>query len=77
MNDKIKAPWSKELVDRLNQYQKCNRYHPYTCGYCRDKHGIRFIKDKDGNLIKEPFDFPCYRWPEVIILGRELVATEK
>ena len=46
MSDIIKTPWSKELVDTLNKYQKCGAVHPYTCGDCRDKMK-RFATDGD------------------------------
>jgi len=28
----MKAPWSKEEVDRLARFQTDPRFHPYTCG---------------------------------------------
>ena len=28
----VRTPWPRELVDRLNEYQKNGRFHPYTCG---------------------------------------------
>lgn len=29
---KIKAPWTQEQVDALNNYQKSGMFHGYTCG---------------------------------------------
>lgn len=31
------APWTKEQVDKLNDFQKKGEYHPFTCpggGHC-------------------------------------------
>lgn len=27
-----KAPWTKEIVEALNIYQRHGRFHPFTCG---------------------------------------------
>jgi hypothetical protein len=33
----IKAPWSDDIIVRLNAYQVAGVFHPYTCGndHCR------------------------------------------
>lgn len=28
---KIKAPWTDEQVEKLNDFQTCGRVHPFTC----------------------------------------------
>lgn len=33
---KIYSPWSYEEVDNLNERQKINTMHPYTCLKCGD-----------------------------------------
>lgn len=35
MMNKIEAPFTDEQVDLLNAYQRSGRFHPYTCGQCR------------------------------------------
>lgn len=30
----IKAPWTEEQVQRLNEWQQDSRFHPFTCGKC-------------------------------------------
>jgi hypothetical protein len=32
---KIRPPWTQEQVNALNQRQKNQAYHPYTCGGSR------------------------------------------
>src|ERR1035441_7808567 len=81
MSDLIKAPWPKELVEKLNQYQKCGSYHPYTCGYCRDRYGTTLVKNEKGDLIRASDDW--FDWDlekkkkEIIHNERALIATEK
>ena len=29
--EQIKAPFSQEQVDKLNQFQKTGKFHPFTC----------------------------------------------
>ena len=31
MTDTIRAPWTQEQVDRLNEYQRAGAFHPFTC----------------------------------------------
>jgi hypothetical protein len=77
MTDMIKPPWSKELVDKLNENQHSGIYHPYTCGNCRDKYGIYYARNKQTGferhmtILGKPTEDE-----EVIIHDRELVATE-
>jgi hypothetical protein len=72
-------PWSQVVVDKLNERQKDGRFHPYTCGNCRGKLGVRFYKLPDGSLTREfPPDFKSWEgenWKLVHIEDRELVAT--
>jgi len=68
---RILAPWSDELVNRLNDYQRCGGGHPYTCGTCRDKYHTRFIV-KNGKLVYAPNEYGEH----VVIMDRELVATQ-
>jgi hypothetical protein len=28
----VKAPWTKEQIDKLNAHQQNGQFHPYTCG---------------------------------------------
>jgi hypothetical protein len=81
MNEEPKityAPWPKEVVDKLNEYQHNLGCHPYTCGWCRDKLGVWFVKQNDGTLIPEPlnYDRSGDGWKKIICLDRELIATE-
>lgn len=32
MADVIRAPWTQDIADALNRYQRGGRYHPFTCG---------------------------------------------
>ena len=34
--EKIKAPFTKEQVEALNNFQKDGRFHPFTCGSPED-----------------------------------------
>lgn len=52
--DIAKAPFTPEQVESLNDYQKSGAMHPFTCGYCRDRLGIHFVRAEDGSL--QPFD---------------------
>lgn len=79
MSDILKTPWPKEVVDKLNEYQKSGKFHPYTCGHCRDKYGTRFIRNEKGELVKEPADFKSWEgdnWKQVVLMERNLIATE-
>lgn len=40
----IYTPWTEEQVKNLNNYQKREDVHEYTCGYCRKA----LIATKDG-----------------------------
>ena len=39
MSGKIVAPWTRQQVDALNDYQAAGWMHPFTCGHCRDTLG--------------------------------------
>jgi len=73
----INPPWSDEVVQKLNENQHNGRFHPYTCGNCRDKLGIWFLRQDDGSLIPEPkgYDRGGDGWKKIVCLDRELVAT--
>lgn len=30
--DIVRAPWSQEVADALNAFQRAGRFHPFTCG---------------------------------------------
>jgi hypothetical protein len=30
--DIIRAPWTQEVADALNAFQRAGRFHPFTCG---------------------------------------------
>lgn len=51
--DIVRAPWSKDQVASLNEFQVSGAMHPFTCGYCRDNYGTRFIQQDDGTLRPE------------------------
>jgi hypothetical protein len=35
VGEQIKAPWTQEQVESLNEYQRSGVMHPFTCGHCR------------------------------------------
>lgn len=74
----ITTPWSDELVKLLNESQYDGKHHPFTCGECRDKLGIWFVRQDDGSLIPEPpgYDRSGDGWKKIVCLDRELVATK-
>lgn len=74
--DIIRAPWSKELVDLLNRYQKSNGVHPYTCGFCRNNLGVWFVKDKNGDERRVSVCYEPKEGETIFFKDRELVATE-
>lgn len=43
--DHVSAPWTDEQVKNLNEYQKFEIGHPFTCT-C--KHGVSLVATKDG-----------------------------
>lgn len=46
----IEAPWSQDIVDRLNAQQKANVFHPYTCGNCRED----LVATENGWICSSP-----------------------
>lgn len=42
----IVAPWSDQQVRDLNAYQRDGRFHPFTCGACRDADTRRPLDDE-------------------------------
>jgi hypothetical protein len=72
------TPWSDELVEALKWHQSGVMFHPYTCGNCRNKLGIWFLKQDDGTLIPEPpgYDRSGDGWKKIVCLDRELVPTK-
>lgn len=58
MINKIKAPWSIEQVEFLNNWQKNPRFHPYTCVYRGD--GNHNMYDGDlGSLLATENGWVC------------------
>ena len=41
-----KAPWTKEIVDKLQRYQDCDHTHEWTCG--EDRCRAALIPTTDG-----------------------------
>lgn len=52
----MKAPWTKEQIDKLNAHQQNGRFHPYTCGGNRtdEKH-----LDGEGVLVATENGWVC------------------
>ena len=73
----ISTPWPEEFVKVLNENQHNGKYHPYTCGVCRDKLGIYYARNKKTGeerhigLLENPNEDE-----EAVIHDRELVATK-
>lgn len=42
-----KAPWSTEMVNKLNKYQQTEPFHPYTCGHDHGKE-VKLIATTNG-----------------------------
>ncbi len=62
-NDRVKAPFTDEQVERINKFQESNAFHPYTCmgAYCnRSKvpYGGRLIATNEG------FICPCGKYAQ-------------
>ena len=80
----IKAPFTKEQVEKLNNYQKSGRFHPFTCcspeniPECmrRNKTGKTY-EDNDGLLLatEQGWVCPCGKytqdWVHAIMLKEE------
>lgn len=55
--EKIKAPFTKEEVEKLNEYQKQGKFHPFTC--CSPEEipeCLRAVKEVDGKIIEGTSD---------------------
>ena len=60
----MEAPFTQEQIDKLNEYQKSGRFHPYTCDRKSPNCETKLIpKDysKDGILIamEDSWICPC------------------
>lgn len=40
-----RAPWTDEEVAALNEWQASGKFHPYTCGKCRNRDGLLATND--------------------------------
>lgn len=61
MND-IKTPFTQEQVDKLNNYQKSGKFHPYTCSKSFEECEVNQMpKDnsKDGILTATESGWVC------------------
>ncbi len=59
--DRVKAPFTNEQVERINKFQESNAFHPYTCmgAYCnRIPYGGRLIATNEG------FVCPCGKYTQ-------------
>lgn len=57
---KVVAPFTDDQVKSLNDYQVSGVMHPFTCGGCRDRLGIRegkFVNDR--LLVATPAGWVC------------------
>jgi hypothetical protein len=45
-----RAPFTKEQIKKINQYQQEGRFHPYTCPDCVDEKGRakKLIANEEG-----------------------------
>ena len=50
---RVNAPWSQDIVDRLNAHQSAGYVHEYTCGNC----GHALTATTDGWVCESPK--PC------------------
>ena len=63
----IKAPFTKEQINKLNEYQTSGKFHPFTCGRnhieCEVNKTPRDY-EKDGVLIatEEGWICPCGKY---------------
>jgi hypothetical protein len=39
----LKAPWTKEQIEKLNKWQQSGMVHPYTCGGKKDGKDCREV----------------------------------
>lgn len=54
---KAQAPFTEAQVRSLNDYQVSGVMHPFTCGPCRDRLGIR--EGNDRLLVATPEGWIC------------------
>ena len=55
--EKIKAPFTKEQVEKLNEYQEQGKFHPFTCCSPEEiKECLRAGKEIDGQYIEGASD---------------------
>jgi len=71
----VTAPWSDDLVKKLNDYQENGGGHPYTCGPCRDKYHTRFVV-KNNKLVRETEEDFNDLNKKFVSMDRNLVATK-
>jgi hypothetical protein len=50
------APWTEEEVQKLNEFQKDGRFHPFTCGGDRKD---RYHLDGEGILVATTQGWMC------------------
>ncbi len=60
----IKAPFTEDQVDKLNDYQESERGHPFTC--CGEDNCRRPLKFNNGILIAttEGWICPCGKYKQ-------------
>jgi len=60
---KTTPPWSDEQVAKLNEWQRCSRVHPFTCGGDRtDAAHKRYAAEHGGDfgqLLATPDGWVC------------------
>jgi len=64
MDDIIKAPFTKEQVKKLNEYQMSGCFHPFTC--CGHDGCVRDEDNNYGLLIatEDGWVCPCGKWKQ-------------
>ena len=60
----METKWSKEVVDKLNAYQKEGKFHPYTC--CSYNGCKRSEENNWGELIatEDGWICPCGKYKQ-------------
>lgn len=79
--EQIKAPFTKDQVDKLNEYQKQGMFHPFTCKNDGNDAHIKYEFEKEHKgedyneyLIKEKAN--GINFPEMRFNQTNLIATE-
>jgi hypothetical protein len=78
------APWSPQTIAALVHFQRCGRFHPYTCR--EDRHGLNgdgvqprpvLVPTTDGWTCPDPGCDQDQHWAdrEAIDVGHELLVT--